>query len=230
MTNKQVLDNFLTSNYKELITSINKVIKDKYKTELCFSNYILLLYEDIDNSKYELLNNDKSAFSYIRQAVINQVRFYNSDFNKKEKCQEQYVTDVFKKYDTSDGQDDYSPILNDLKYSTLELDLYDLEVLQKTYKLMKPEQVFQLLKDETDITSYNNILKYYHTLAFHNKVLFELIYVEQLSGRKIHLKLNNNIKLSLKSVYRLIDKFKKETEQYLKYADFTNKIHRVTLV
>ncbi len=198
MTNKIKFDLFLSKNYTDIIKRINNRIHNKQLSNELLSHVVNDYYVDIMNDDSDeltcnlnvhyLLRDDNSTLNHIIKRCLNVEGWRKDKFWTKEKNINRFVPlEDISEYDLFDEYDiDYKIDIKNSKLSNYE-----------------------------DVLMYNKVTKYFNSLQFDDQVLFELLYIEKLNGKELHKRLNNNIKLSKRSCYQMINEFKLNTKKTL---------------
>lgn len=201
--NKIYIDAYIKEYYNDLCDRVDKKINNMELTKEIFSRVFYDVYKNIENEKYnEIVRDNNQLQRYLIKLCLNTYKWGNSDFYRTERLREYYVEDYFQP--TEESEENYRLPSEQIEEQIEQL--IDRKILIKLYPCFEVE--YERLNEAI---LHNNISVYYNSLPMSKQILFELLYIEELSGREIHKLLNSKLKISESHIYRMIQDFKLQT-------------------
>ncbi len=202
--NRSDLDAFLEDNYYQLIKNINDKVHSIPKTKELISNITLFLYENIN--KIEPIPNNERLFKYFIACCLKASKWKNSDYNLFEAINKNQLN-----IDTTEFVYADQIIKDNTDYINLNIDI---DSYPSDYTLDK-EDLLVLMERGFDVDKFKRVVKFYDSLLLKEKIMFELIFVEELSSKKIHKLLNGKVRVGKTSVLNMINAFKDKVKREL---------------
>ena len=171
---------WIEDNYQFLETWARRWSPDYWSELISF----YCLYIDSNWSKFSAIPDDEQRLKFTQTWFSNNVKWYNSDFNKAIK-----VNSVGEEYDIPDeAEDNYLEAICEADREDIKDFMLD---LHKRFS-------------EYDVTRIMLMRKIYLTLDTHEKVLYDMYFTQMLSMRAIGKKID----LPLSAVYNMISDLK----------------------